>query len=79
MKMIDWCLSHLVEDWRQGWRWISVQAQTLALAYVAAWLFAPAVVSEAVGPWTSKVLLAALLVLGLGGRFILQGFQKSEK
>lgn len=66
----------LVDDWRQGWKWISVQAQTLALAYIAAWAYDPNMVKEAMGDGASRALLASLLVLGLSGRFVLQGFKK---
>jgi small neutral amino acid transporter SnatA (MarC family) len=66
----------LVEDWRNGWKWVSVQAQAVAAAYVAVWLFQPQIITDALGEHGSKGALMALLVLGLGGRFVLQGFEK---
>lgn len=66
----------LVDDWRNGWRWFSVQAQAVAAAYVAVWLFQPSLITDALGDAGSKGALMAMLVLGLGGRFVLQGFKK---
>lgn len=76
--MIEWLKSHLVDDWHQGWKWFSVQAQALALAFLGAWLFDKATVESALGEWTPKAVLAALIVMGLGGRFMLQNFSKKD-
>lgn len=66
----------LVQDWHNGWKWFSVQAQAVAAAYVGVWLFQPQIITDAFGEYGSKGLLLALLILGLGGRFVLQGFEK---
>lgn len=78
MKIVEWLKAHVVEDWREGWKWASVRAQGIAAVYVAAWLLAPDAINDAVGPNASKVLLISLLILGLGGRFVVQGFRTTD-
>ena len=62
----------LVEDWRQAWRWFSVQAIAIVTAFLAVWAVFPEDL-KAVLPagWTKAVAIAVLLI-GLLGRLVQQ-------
>jgi hypothetical protein len=60
----------LVPDWRQAWRWFSVQSMALAGAVQATWVMIPEDMREAVpGAWVAGIT-AGILVLGVIGRLI---------
>jgi protein-S-isoprenylcysteine O-methyltransferase Ste14 len=63
----------LVEDAKQAWRWISVQAMALALAVQGAWEVLPPEMKASIPPQYVTWLTLALLVLGLAGRLVKQG------
>jgi len=62
----------LVDDFKQAWRWISVQSMALGLAIQGAWEVLPpdlkAGFSEKHVRWTAMVLL----VIGIVGRLVKQ-------
>lgn len=66
----------LVSDWRQAWRWFSIQIFVLAGALPLVWAQLPpdakAMLPETWEPW----VLAALAVAGIVGRVIDQGDAK---
>lgn len=66
--------TYIVEDWRDGWKWLSVRFQVLALAFIAAWYAAPDAVNDAFGEWAPKLIVGAFIFLALSGRFVVQGF-----
>ncbi len=62
----------LVEGWKRGWRWFSVQAMTGALALQGAWAALPDDMKGHVPGRLVTVLSMALLLLGLFGRLVKQ-------
>lgn len=66
----------LVDDWRQGWRWFSVQAMVVAGAIQGAWLFIPGDMKASIPDTWVKALTLTLLVLGIAGRLVQQAPQE---
>lgn len=66
---------HMEPDWKQGWRWFSVQANVLAQAVLAAWIFLR---DQPLPEWVMYVLWS-VLGLGLIGRFVHQEPKKKEE
>lgn len=69
----------IVDDWRQGWRWLSVQLMAAALvlpdllAYALdTWNLLPPDLKAALPPTWAQWLGKVLLVGGIAGRFIAQ-------
>jgi membrane protein required for beta-lactamase induction len=60
----------LVEDWKDGWRWISTRCMALSLAMLGTWEVVPSEWKSSLPDGTLKYLVTALLVLGVFGRFI---------
>jgi homoaconitase/3-isopropylmalate dehydratase large subunit len=62
----------LIENWRHAWRFLSVQAMTLAIALQGVWLNLPDDLRVHVPDRLAATVTAALLVLGLIGRLFQQ-------
>lgn len=63
----------LVRNWRQSWRWFSVNCMTLAAAIQGGWVALPEDMKAGIpAPWVSMASVA-VLVLGIIGRLIDQG------
>ena len=62
----------LVDDWKQAWKWYSVQGPVLGLALVAAWGALPDEVRASFTPGQLQAAGVALLVLTIGGRLVAQ-------
>lgn len=60
----------LIPDWRDAWRWFSVQAMTLAVALQGAWLAVPDDLRVTVPPLVAHGITIGLLVFGIVGRLI---------
>lgn len=60
----------LVDDFKQCWRWISVQAMVLAGAVQGAWLMIPDDMRTSIPPHVVQGVTIALLVLGVAGRLV---------
>ncbi len=60
----------LVEDAKQAWRWLSVQAMVLAGAVQGAWLFVPDDLRSSMPPGIVQGVTITLLVLGVIGRLV---------
>lgn len=63
----------LVEEWRQAWRWFSVQAMTLSVLVQAAWEALPADLKQYLPHGLGMALSLGLLVCGIIGRLVRQG------
>lgn len=59
----------LEPDWKQGWRWWSVQANVAAQAVLAGWVF----LRDQPLPQWAIWLIWGVLLAGLVGRFVKQG------
>lgn len=62
----------LIANWRQCLRMFSVQAQSLNLVGIAAWMALPDDMRAVVHPSVVFALAMCLLVLGIVGRLIVQ-------
>ena len=62
----------LIDNWRCAWRFLSVQAMSLALAVQATWLSLPDDLRAQVPLWVTAGVTAFLLVTGLIGRLFQQ-------
>ena len=59
-----------VPDWRQAWRWLSIQFPVINTAFLATWALLPAKFQDSLPlPWVLGIAIA-LLVLGVAGRLI---------
>ncbi len=63
----------LVSDWKQAWKWISVNCMVIATAVQGAWMYIPDDMKAEVPHNIVHILTMLLLVLGLAGRLIKQG------
>ncbi len=62
----------LVDDWKQAWKWISMNCMVVATAVQGAWVYIPEDLRSNVHPTIVHVLTIGLLVLGIAGRLIKQ-------
>lgn len=62
----------LVENWREGWRWVSVQCMGGAIALQGAWLFIPDDMKSGIHPDVIRWCAYGLLAIGFVGRFVKQ-------
>lgn len=70
---------HLRFDWRDAWRWFSVQAMVIAAALVLAWQAVPDDLRAAAPSWLTTAVLVLILALGVLGRVIQQTPPPSTK
>jgi len=63
----------LVQDWRKGWKWLSVQFAAIGLAASAAWLAVPADLTATVPDWARNVVSGVIFAGVLVGRMVDQG------
>lgn len=62
-----------VSDWRQCWRWLSVQFPALNLAFLGTWTALPPKFQEVLPMQWVLGIAAALIVVGVLGRLLDQG------
>lgn len=62
----------LVDNARNAWRWVSMQAMTAAIAVQGAWMFIPADMKSSIPPNVVQYATLALLALGVVGRLVKQ-------
>jgi hypothetical protein len=62
----------LVEEWKQAWRWISVQAMAATAAIQAVWASLPDDLKQHLPGRLVTALSLGLLLLGIGGRLVRQ-------
>jgi len=67
----------LVEDWRNAWKWFSVQSMTIAVSLLGAWELLPADLKATLPGDFTRMLAIVLLAAGLVGRVVDQ--KKVEK
>jgi len=58
----------LVEDWRNAWRWLSVNCMVLAAALQGSWLYVPDDMKASIPPHVTSGATVFLLALGVVGR-----------
>jgi hypothetical protein len=62
----------LVEEWRDAWRWFSVQAMAAAAVVQAVWVGLPDDLKAHLPSWLVTALSLGLLAVGLYGRLLHQ-------
>ena len=60
----------MVQNWRQAWKWFSVQAFAVIIALPAVWMALPADVKAMVPDGWEKWIVAGIALAGLLGRLI---------
>lgn len=70
--IIMWFSARLIEDWKQAWKWVSVNCMAAALAVQGAWLFIPDDMRSSLPPDLVKKITIALLIVGIIGRLFKQ-------
>lgn len=69
----------LVADWKQCWRWISINAMVLAAVTQSVWTSLPEDMKDDIPHHTVAGLTIALLVIGIMGRLVKQEPKKGKK
>lgn len=62
----------LVQDWRNGWKWLSVQMMALSAAIQYGNTMLPAELHDRIPADWWQYIAGAMLALGVAGRFIEQ-------
>ena len=62
----------LIDEWRQAWRWFSMQAMVLVAAIQAGWAAIPDDLKAHFPPRLITILSIGLLFFGIGGRLVSQ-------
>lgn len=60
----------LVSDWKQAYKWISVNCMTIAAAVQGAWVYIPEDLKTSAPRNLVTIITVSLLVLGVVGRII---------
>lgn len=68
-----------VEDWRDSWRWISVNCMILAGSVQGAWMAIPDDLRSSIPPYTASLATVFLLIIGIIGRLTRQGYKSKRK
>lgn len=66
----------LVDDWKQAYKWFSVQAPAVGIALVTTWASIPDDLKMHVPGWLTKAVLYGVFGFGLIGRLVNQGGAK---
>mgnify|MGYP001129370134 CR=1 FL=1 len=61
-----------VREWKQAWRWFSVQAMAASAAIQAVWVTLPDDLKQHLPGWLVTALSLGLLLVGIGGRLVRQ-------
>lgn len=63
---------HLVDDWKNAWKWISMNCMVIAAALQGAWIYIPEDLRDNVPPDVINLLTVSLLAMGVLGRLVKQ-------
>ena len=66
----------LVENVKDSWKWISMQAMALAAALQGAWVYIPEDLRSSANPYLVNGLTLVLLAIGIAGRLVKQDATK---
>lgn len=69
----------LVDDWKQAWKWISVNCMVVAAALQGAWVYLPDDLHESVPKGLVGLLTISILALGITGRLMKQEGRKDDE
>lgn len=62
----------LVDDWKQAWKWLSVNCMAVAAAIQGAWISLSDDIRSELPQYAIHIATIAILVAGIGGRLIQQ-------
>lgn len=62
----------LVPYWKTAWRWLSMQAMTFNVAFLATWAILPDDLKSALPSWLVPFVAVAVLLIGIAGRMVHQ-------
>lgn len=62
----------LVDDWKNAWRWFSMNCMVIATAIQGAWVYIPDDMRAVVPAHLVGIITILLLILGIVGRLIKQ-------
>lgn len=62
----------LVDDWKQAWKWISMNCMVVAASIQGAWVYIPEDLRQQVPNGVISSVTIALLALGIAGRLVKQ-------
>ena len=60
----------VVPDWKEAWKWYSVQGPVLGLAAIATWAMLPDEFKNSYTPLQLQIAGACLFVFIIGGRIV---------
>lgn len=63
----------LIEDWKQAWKWFSVQGLLLIAFVQLLWPEVPQEIRDMLGPQTQRWITLVLTAITLWGRVVQQG------
>jgi hypothetical protein len=63
---------HLIDDWKNCWKWISMQSMGLSIAIQGVWLGLPDEIKNNTSKKLVNVITISILVLGAIGRVVKQ-------
>lgn len=69
----------LIPDWRQSWRWLSVQSMGFVTVLLTAWAAIPADLKDNLPTWLVPGFAVSCLLLGIFGRLIVQKKKKPRR
>lgn len=62
----------LVDDWKNAWRWFSMNCMVIATAIQGAWVYIPEDLKTNIPASLVSTVTILLLILGIAGRLIKQ-------
>lgn len=68
--MIEKFKLKLVEDWRNAWKWFSVQAMGFSVVLLGAWEVLPSDLKATLPEDLVRLLAIGLLTMGIAGRVV---------
>ena len=62
----------LTDEWRQSWRWFSMQSMGLTTVFLGAWAALPEDLRSSLPGWLVPAIAVFVLMLGIAGRLVVQ-------
>jgi hypothetical protein len=60
----------LLSEWKQAWRWYSVNCNMMTVAFLGAWATLPDTFQNSFSPTELKMIAIVLVLLSVGGRLV---------
>jgi hypothetical protein len=62
----------LREDWKQAYRWLSMQGMTVAATFLVVWALVPEKMQDSFSPTELKLMAVGLIAMSMAGRLVKQ-------